>query len=175
MKSRLLRRLALVGVGLVLGGGVLAATGFGLTGPSGSIVAARYSLTLDGFEIASFSELKSINQEVTPVDYLSSDEKGVILSKLPGQLPSPKVTLSGPMTQSLELAAWHEAVRQGTVATGRRSVTLVFYNSQGAPVARYFLEKAWPSKLEITSPAKLGDPLIQTVTFAAEYLQRMAL
>ena len=56
--------------------------------------------------------------EVELVDYLSSDEKEVILGRLPGKLKSPTVTLSGPMTRDLTLWSWHEAVRQGNDRCG---------------------------------------------------------
>jgi phage tail-like protein len=118
---------------------------------------------------------KGITTEVEPVEYLSSDDRDVILSKLPGKLTPPKIVLSGPMTQNLDIAAWHEAVRMGNIAAARKSCSLTMYDTAGAPVARYYLEKAWPSKLEISGlPTKNGEALTQTVTFVAEYLQRIA-
>lgn len=80
------------------------------------------------------------------------------------------------MTQDLRLAAWHDAVRQGSIAGARRSATLTFFDSEGAAVARYFLESAWPSKLEIsgTPSGKSGQPLTEKVTLVSEFIMRIA-
>ncbi len=37
----------------------------------------------------------------------------------------------------------------GNMAAARESCSLVMYNVDGKPVARYHLEDAWPSKIEI--------------------------
>ena len=49
------------------------------------------------------------------------------------------------------------------------------YNFDGAPVARYHLENAWPSKLEIGSlKAGASEVLMETVTLVCEQIQRVA-
>jgi phage tail-like protein len=75
----------------------------------------------------------------------------------------------------MEMWKWHEAVRQGDVATARKSVTLTMYSADGKPVVRFWLEHAWPSKLEVGA-LKAGAPsaLIETVTLTCETLQRVA-
>jgi phage tail-like protein len=174
MKSRFSRRLVIVGVAVLLGVGVLAAVGFG-KGGTDQITAARYSVTLDGFEIASFTHLTDLAEAVTPATYLSSDDQGVVTNKLPGLLVAPTITLSRPMTADMTLNNWHDAVRQGNISLGRRSVSLTVYDNQATPVARYSLTKAWPSKLEITAtPGSKGEALTEEVTFVAEYMQRVA-
>ena len=37
----------------------------------------------------------------------------------------------------------------GDMAAARKSCSLVMFNTKGKPVARYHLENAWPSKIEI--------------------------
>jgi phage tail-like protein len=174
MRSRSSRRFVFVTVTVLLGVGVLAAVGFG-KGGTAQITAARYSITLDGTEIASFTHLTDLTEAITPTTYLSSDDQTVVTNKLPGALIAPTITLSRPMTADMTLNNWHDAVRQGNIALGRRSVSLTLYDDQGTPLTRYVLNKAWPSKLEITSTAgSKGEALTEEVTFVAEYMQRIS-
>jgi hypothetical protein len=85
---------------------------------------ARFSLTIDGVEIAAFSQL---NRSV------------------PGRV----VLEQGTTTRSNWLWAWHESVLMGSIAGAKKDAVVVVYEPGGRPVARYHLENAWPSKIEI--------------------------
>jgi phage tail-like protein len=140
-----------------------------------AITAARFSITIDGYEIASFSELQGITSSVQPVDYLSSTDKEVVFRKLPGRLDPPTVVLKRGKDNSMELWSWHEAVRFGKMDVARKSCSLVMYNSDGKPTARYHMENAWPSKLEISGmKAGANEVLMETVTLVCEFIQRVA-
>ena len=60
-------------------------------------------------------------------------------------------------------------MRAGDIAVAQKNCTLTLYNTEGNPVARYHLEKAWPSKIEIAG-LKVGanEMLMETVTLVAE-------
>jgi phage tail-like protein len=140
-----------------------------------ALTAARFSITIDGHEIAVFSELQGIVSEVEPVDYLSSNANDARLKKLPGKRVPPTVTLTRGMNNSLELWAWHEAVVLGDIAAARKSCSLVMYQTDGKPIARYHLEMAWPAKIEIGAlKAGASEVLMETVTLVAEHIQRVA-
>jgi tail tube protein gp19 len=83
--------------------------------------AARFSLSVDGVELAQFSELAGIT--------------------------SSTVVLNRGTSASRELSAWHQAVVEGQVAA-HKDATFVLYDTGGTPVARYHLKRAWPSKVE---------------------------
>jgi phage tail-like protein len=143
--------------------------------PTEAITAARFSITIDGYEIATFSELTGITSEVEPVEYLEATDQQVSLAKLPGKAKPPTIVLKRGKTGGLELWAWHETVRRGDMAAARKNCTLVMYNTDARPVARYYLEHAWPSKLEISAlKAGSGEVLYETVTLTCEHLQRVA-
>jgi phage tail-like protein len=49
------------------------------------------------------------------------------------------------------------------------------YNYDGQPVARYHLENAWPSKMEIGGlRAGSSEVLMETVTITTESIQQVA-
>ncbi len=140
-----------------------------------AITAARFSITIDGYEIASFSELQGITTSVEVVDYLSSSDKDLILKKLPGKRNPPTVVLKRGKNNSMELWGWHEAVLFGNMAQARKSCSLVMYNVEGKPVARYHLEHAWPAKIEIGSlKAGASEVLMESVTIVCEHIQRVS-
>jgi phage tail-like protein len=125
-----------------------------------AITAARFGLTVDGVEVASFSELAGI----------TSEAEHALLRKLPGKRNPPTVILRRGLTADTQLAAWHEtALDHPTEA--RKSTTLVMYDTRGEPVARYHLDDAWPSKLEIGSS---DGVLYETITLSCARIQRVA-
>jgi phage tail-like protein len=145
-----------------------------MTKPADAITAARFSIVIDGYEIASFSDLQGITAEVEPVPYLESNDKEVHYNQLPGKLKPPTVTLKRGKNGSMELWAWHESVRKGE-SGARRSCSLIMYNAEGTPVAKYWLERAWPSKLDISAmKAGASEVMYETVTLVCEHMQRIA-
>jgi len=140
-----------------------------------ALTAARFSLTIDGVEIASFSELQGITTKVDVVDHIESSDQDIVMKKLPGKKSPPTVKLKRGKNQSMELWAWHEAVMHGKMDLARKSCSLVMYNVDGAPVARYYLENAWPSAIEVGAlRAGASEVLMETVTLVCESLQRVS-
>lgn len=149
--------------------------GLGPNQPNDAITAARFSLTIDGVEIAAFSELQGITSEVEPVELMESTDKEVVLKKSIGRIKPATITLKRGKNTSLELWAWHEAVLSGNIVAARKSCSLVMYSTDGKPVARYHLEHAWPSKLEISAlKAGSSETVMETVTIVSERIQRVA-
>ena len=149
--------------------------GIGQSQPNDAITAARFSITVDGVEIAQFSELQGITTEVEPVELMESTDKEIVLKKLPGKTKPATVVLKRGKNSSMELWAWHQAVLEGNIVAARKSCSLVMYNTDGKPVARYHLEQAWPSKLEIGGlKAGASEVLMETVTIVSERIQRVS-
>jgi phage tail-like protein len=140
-----------------------------------ALTAARFSITIDGSEIATCSELTGITTSVDVVDFIESSDKEVVMRKLPGRRNPPTVVLKRGKNNSMELWAWHESVLQGNMAAARRSCSLVMYNVDGKPVARYHLEDAWPAKIEIGGlKAGASEVLMESVTLTCTHIQRVA-
>ena len=140
-----------------------------------ALTASRFSITIDGYEIASFSELQGITTSVEVVDFLESSDKEVVFKKLPGKRNPPTITLKRGTNNSMELWTWHETVLLGDMAAARKSCSLVMYNVDGKPVARYHMEHAWPAKIEIGGlKAGASEVLMETVVIVCEHLQRVA-
>ncbi|MFD2081713.1 conserved hypothetical phage tail region protein [Actinopolymorpha cephalotaxi] len=140
--------------------------------PSDVLTATRFSITVDGYTIASFSELVGITSEVEPID---SADQVAGNQKLLGKPLPPTVILRRGQTSDLALWTWHAAVVVGDPAAARRNCTLGMYAADGTAAASYYLEQAWPSKLEVGA-VKAGptETLYETCTFVCDRLQRLA-
>jgi phage tail-like protein len=174
-----LSRRALLNTAGAVGGTVLAASMLQGTASAQTrnspITVNRFSLLIDGWEIASFSELAGLVAEVEATEYWETGSSGPTLGKLQGKQKPPTIVLRRGLTGGMELWAWHDAVRKGVVASARKSATLTMFDSTGRPVVKYFLSNAWPSKIEIGAlRAGASEALIETVTLTAENIQRVA-
>jgi phage tail-like protein len=146
-----------------------------MTQPSDVVTANRFSLTIDGYEIATFHELSGIVSEIDASEHWETSEHGIDRFKLAGKFKPPTIVLKRGMNGSLEMWSWHESVRTGMIGAARRSCSLTMFNSEGQPVGKYWLEKAWPSKIELAGmKAGASEALIETVTLTCEYIQRVA-
>jgi phage tail-like protein len=134
-----------------------------------AITAARFSLTIDGVEIAQFSELLGITSEAK-----SDDVVGFVQKKLPGKRHPPTVTLRRGLTTDIQLSTWHDTAVEGRTREVRKNAALVMYDAAGDPVARYHLENAWPPKLEVSSLKAGASDLFETVTLTCDRTQRVA-
>lgn len=138
--------------------------------PSG---VSRYSLVVDGVELGTFSELGGITSGYEVVDFeLKSGRTPQLM--VPGKRKPPAIVLKRGQTQDMSLWAWHEAaLADGPSAW--KNASLVMYDLEGRPIARYTLENAWPAKMEIGGlKAGASEVLMETVTIVCEHLQRVA-
>ena len=139
-----------------------------------ALTAARFSLSVEGHELASFSELGGITSSIEVADVAETAGNDTVLRKLPGKRNPPTVTLKRGMHRSLDLWQWHAAVWTGDPAA-RKSCSLVMYSTDGRPVARYHLEQAWPAKIEIGAvKSGANEVLMETVTIVCEHVERLA-
>ena len=137
------------------------------------ITAARFSISIDGYEIGSFSELAGISSEVETVDYVpSGSRESTLLDRFAARRVKTAVRLRRRRSNDPRLAAWHGAAARN-LAASLKACELRIYDPLGKPIARYRLEHAWPSKIEIGSlmAGPLREPS-ETVTITCEYLQR---
>ena len=142
-------------------------------GPGASFTVARFSLTIDGVEIAQFSDA-AISSEVEPVEVGEQTGDTLFLKKLPGKQIPPTVTLTRSLNKDVSMSAWHQSVVEGQLAAARKDCTITTVDSSGDAVARYHLESAWPSKIEISGlKAGASEVLYETVTLTCDSLRRV--
>ena len=129
----------------------------GAAGLDDALPVARFSLTIDGVEIGQFSELVAISSEVEPVE-----------------LKPTTLTLKRGKSKDMSLFAWHQSVVEGQLAAARKSCTLTRHAADGTATAKYHLELAWPSKVEISGlKAGSNEVLMESVTLLFDDIRRL--
>jgi phage tail-like protein len=139
------------------------------------VAASRFGLSIDGVTVASFSELQGITTKVDVIEHRESTEAGVRIMKIPGATaPEGEVRFKMAMGSNLEMNSWLEAAQAGMMEQARKSCSLVMYDAENKPVARFYLENAWPAKC-VLSPMRAGgnDVLQQEWSIVYETIQRV--
>ena len=139
------------------------------------IAASRFGLSVDGVNIATFSELQGITTKVDVIEFREATAEGVRISKIPGATaPEGEVKFKMAMGSNLEMNSWLEAAQAGKMAEARKSCSLVMFDAENKPVARFYLENAWPSKC-VLSPMRAGgnEVLVQEWSLVYETIQRV--
>jgi phage tail-like protein len=132
--------------------------------------AARFAITVDGYEIASFAGIQGVAGVVRPADFTRSGE-GSFLQRLSGK--ENVLTLKDGTSNTIQMWTWHEAARNGLMVAARKSAALVIYD-HGRAVARYHLENAWPSDVSIGGlKAGSSEVLMETVTLRYDRSHRL--
>jgi phage tail-like protein len=168
MKGGTLLRVLAVSAVLAVG---IAAAAWAALAASDDVTAARYSLIVDGSEVATFSEFPGL---VSGLERSQLELTAGRALKLPGKRTPPTVTLKRGMSVNTDMWTWHEAALAGDLSA-RKDADLVMYATDGKPVARYHLENAWPSKVEIGGlKADSTEVLMETVTIVCEHIQRVS-
>ena len=137
--------------------------------------ASRFELSVDGHSMAVFSELAGIRTEVETVDYVpSGEQESVFLNRHLAARKPVSLKLRRARTNNLEMWTWHEAA---SINPGRlpKKVQLHVFEAPNKPAARYHLENAWPSKIDVGGLTAGGTTsAMETVTMTCEFIQRIS-
>ncbi len=138
------------------------------------MTASQFAISIGGSEIARFSELSGISDEIQQSEYFEGGPQ-VTPQELLAKPKPPTVTLRRGLTAAREvfwLFQWYEAVRHDMSA--RESVTLTAYSADGEPVLRYWLENAFPTRIDI-APMKSGatEVRVERLTLQADSIVHM--
>ena len=78
--------------------------GLGRNMPNDAITAFQFSITVDGYEIAQFSEITGITTEVDVIDFQENTASAEsVLKKLPGKKKPPTIVLKHSKNMSIDM------------------------------------------------------------------------
>ena len=128
------------------------------------LTAAKFSLVVDGQEIGAFNELGGVTSSIK---LPRADGKAA-------QLETLSIVLKRPASQDFAMSNWHRVAT--TQVTGyKKNVSLIFYNTEGAPVAKFWLTNAWPAEYHLTSlKAGSSELIYESVTLTASSFERVS-
>ena len=129
------------------------------------IAASRFGISVDGVQIAQFSELLGIAGSST--DFVESGQEERLLDALIARRTSPQITLRRPRGSDLKLQSWY-------YSKVRKTCSLTIHNTTRSAAAAYRLTQCWPKTLEISFKAGDSGQLMETVSIVAERIQRVS-
>ena len=136
--------------------------------------AVRFALVVDGTEVAVFGDLVALTSGFETSQLELSVGGSAPKLGLPTKRMPPSVTLRRGLTANQELWDWHDDALLD-VARARKNSSLVMYDAEGKPVAKWNLVNAWPSKLDVGDFSAGGaETTAETVTIVCERLQRVS-
>ena len=135
----------------------------------------RYRLEIDGIEQAAFSEVAIGDLSNEPIEYREGDEVTTV-RKLSSLTKYGNITLKWGITDSIELADWHQLIVDGATPLddARRNLVVRVQNEAGEDKAAFEVTKAWPCKYDPTDLNGTGNEVsIDTLELCNEGIKRI--
>jgi phage tail-like protein len=137
-------------------------------------------LEIDQIQQAGFAEVAIGDLSNEPIEYREGDEissfGALTVRKLNGLTKYANVTLKWGITDSTELADWHQLVVDGVTPLddARRSVVIRLQSEDGQDKAAWELANAWPCKYDPTDLNGKGNEVaIDTLELCNEGIKRI--
>ncbi|EEE35976.1 conserved hypothetical phage tail region protein [Rhodobacteraceae bacterium KLH11] len=135
----------------------------------------RYRLEIDGIDQAGFAEVAIGELSTEPIEYREGDEITTV-RKLNGLNKYANITLKWGVTDSIELADWHQLVVDDATPLddARRNVVIRVQSEAGEDKAAFEITKAWPCKYKPTDLNGKGNEVaIDTLELCNEGIRRI--
>lgn len=130
-----------------------------------------FGLEVDGVQVTMLTEVRGLGWEREVIELREGGDPDAATRRLPGRMKTGEVTLTRGLTADLTFVQW----MRDPVPVGqpRRAVSLALFDREGRAVARFHLENAWPSKLEIADLRSEGNEVaLESLTLVHEGLER---
>lgn len=135
----------------------------------------RFRLEIDGLDQAAFSEVTIGDLASDPIEYREGDELPTV-RKLSGLTKYANVTLKWGITDSVELADWHQQIVGGATLLDeiRKNVVIRMQDEAGNDKAAFEVTRAWPCKYDPTDLNATGNEVaIDTLELCNEGIRRI--
>jgi phage tail-like protein len=139
------------------------------------LVGFHFAVDIQGVVTGYFTECSGLGSEHEVVEHKVVTETGQeVVLKLPGRLKWDNITLKRGITSNMDIWDWRKQVEDGGVTGARRDGSIVMYDQELKPVARWDFERAWPLKVSGPSPKADSNEIgIEELTIAHEYITRV--
>ena len=135
----------------------------------------RFRLEINSIEQGAFSEVTIGDLSSDPVEYREGDEPALTVRKLSGLTKYGNITLKWGVTDSIELADWHQEIVGGATPLDdtRRTVVIRVQDEAGEERAAFEVTKAWPCKYDPSDLNGSGNEVfIDTLELCNEGIKR---
>ena len=139
------------------------------------LVAFHFGVDLSGKALGYFTECSGLGSETEIIEQKVVGENGrEVVLKLPGRLKWENIVLKRGIASSMDIWEWRQNVVDGGVDANRMNGSLTMYNQNGAPVAKWDFENAWPSKVSGPQPKSDSNEIgVEELTITHELIKRV--
>lgn len=111
----------------------------------------QFAIEVGGKITGYFTEVSGIGSEHDTIEHKVVNDKGQEITQIiPGRLKWTEITLKRGITDNLEMWEWRSNVEQGRMEKARANCSIIMFDRDYKPAARWDFERAWPKK--ITGP-----------------------
>lgn len=112
------------------------------------LITFNFGLEVTGVLSGFFTHVSGLSSETETVDHkvVTATGQGIVQME-PGRLKWNPVTLKRGVTSNLDIWDWRQKVVDGKMADARKAASIIAYSPDGKAVARWDMDRAWPSKV----------------------------
>lgn len=145
-----------------------------MPGRKDPLIAPRFIVKFGDKMQGSFRECTVATAEHEPAEYKFSDEKGNPgYYAIPGRMKFGRITLKRGLTDDMAMWKWRKQVEDGDVAGARTNGSILMCDQDGAPIAEFNFENAWPLKVSGPAPnANSNEIAMEEVEIICERVYR---
>jgi len=131
---------------------------------------AYFGFELDGIQVGYFTQVTGLSMTLEVKEHQTMDKNSRVLMKIPGHRSFPQIGLHRGLTTDMTLQDWLKDTIQGRIE--RKTAAIVIYDRDKKPQARFSIDQAYPSHMDISefSVSEGGKPVIETMLIQHDLL-----
>lgn len=139
------------------------------------LVGFHFAVDIGGVVGGYFTECSGLGSEHEIIEHKCTTEEGTeVVMKVPGRLKWEDITLKRGITSNMDIWDWRKQVEDGNVNSARRDGSIVMFDHNLKPVARWNFERAWPVKCTGPQPKSDSNEIsVEELTVTHEYIERV--
>lgn len=115
---------------------------------SDPLVGFQFAIEVGGMVTGYFTECGGIGSENEIAETKTVTDTGQeVVLKVPGRLKFGDVTLKRGITDNLQIWEWRQFVEEGKLSDARKNCSIIMFDRNYTPAARWDFVNAWPSKV----------------------------
>jgi phage tail-like protein len=128
-----------------------------------------FALEIDKVPLAFFTACSGLNIEFNVVNFKQGDGKQVVVRKRPGNTKYSEVVLKRGFSPDKALHDWFKKFVDAKEKSDYKTASIAVYDRQQEVVARFNLDRAWPSKLSVSDlNAGTDEVMVEELTLHHE-------
>ncbi len=138
------------------------------------LIGFQFGLEVSGAMSGYFTEVNGLGSENEIVEHKVQTDGREFVQKIPGRLKWGDITLKRGITNIVDAWDWRQLVVDGKLNQARKNGSIIMYDRNFAPVARWDFVNGWPSKISGPQLQAESNAIgIEEITIVHEGIKRV--